>query len=159
MTDALLLLDSTGRIAWSSGDHADAIGSEPWKLADPDQREAVTNNVLRSLVLHETHRATVTLPSPSGSQRYVVEFRGLPAGQFNVVGILHEIPQGVELLSPREREVLRLFAEGRTTKQIARVLRIAHSTCETHMARAKTKLRIRTHDGLLAYAVRFREMI
>ena len=44
------------------------------------------------------------------------------------------------LISPREREVLALVAEGRSNKEIAEVLFIAHSTVKTHVAALLTKL-------------------
>ncbi|HEV2835829.1 MAG TPA: response regulator transcription factor, partial [Pyrinomonadaceae bacterium] len=47
-------------------------------------------------------------------------------------------------LSPRQREVLRLIAEGRTTKQIAQTLEISVKTVETHRAQLMERLDI--HD-------------
>jgi len=59
-----------------------------------------------------------------------------------------------ELLSPREREVLQLVAEGRLNKQIAVLLGIAERTVEAHRASIMRKLGLTDPAGLVRYAVR-----
>jgi RNA polymerase sigma factor (sigma-70 family) len=56
-------------------------------------------------------------------------------------------------LSPRQREVLRLIAEGRTTKQIAQLLEISVKTVETHRAQLMERLDIHDVAGLVRYAI------
>jgi RNA polymerase sigma factor (sigma-70 family) len=56
-------------------------------------------------------------------------------------------------LSPRQREVLRLIAEGRTTKQIAQELKISVKTVETHRAQLMERLDIHDVAGLVRYAI------
>jgi DNA-binding NarL/FixJ family response regulator len=56
-------------------------------------------------------------------------------------------------LSPRQREVLRLIAEGRTTKQIAQMLDISVKTVETHRAQLMERLDIHDVAGLVRYAI------
>lgn len=56
-------------------------------------------------------------------------------------------------LSPRQREVLRLIAEGRTTKQIAQQLEISVKTVETHRAQLMERLDIHDVVGLVRYAI------
>lgn len=56
-------------------------------------------------------------------------------------------------LSPRQREVLRLIAEGRTTKQIAQQLEISVKTVETHRAQLMERLDIHDVAGLVRYAI------
>lgn len=56
-------------------------------------------------------------------------------------------------LSPRQREVLRLIAEGRTTKQIAQLLEISVKTVETHRAQLMDRLDIRDVASLVRYAI------
>lgn len=57
------------------------------------------------------------------------------------------------LLSQREREVLQLMAEGKTTKQIARQLHISPKTVEGHRLRLMTKLNIDNVAMLTKYAI------
>jgi DNA-binding NarL/FixJ family response regulator len=57
-------------------------------------------------------------------------------------------------LSGRERDVLRLLAEGRRTKDIATEMGISPKTVETYRSRIGHKLRIETLAGLVKYAIR-----
>jgi two-component system response regulator NreC len=56
-------------------------------------------------------------------------------------------------LSPREREVLQLIAEGNSMKEIGGLLGISARTAETHRARIMAKLNVRDVAGLVRYAV------
>jgi len=56
-------------------------------------------------------------------------------------------------LSPREHQVLRLIAEGRPTREIARVLGLSVKTAESHRANIRRKLGIRQTDDLVRYAL------
>jgi DNA-binding NarL/FixJ family response regulator len=57
-------------------------------------------------------------------------------------------------LTPRQREVLKLVAEGRTSRQIAAALGIGVRTVETHRAELMDRLGVRDTAGLVRYAVR-----
>jgi DNA-binding NarL/FixJ family response regulator len=57
-------------------------------------------------------------------------------------------------LTSRERQVLQLIAEGKTTKETARLLNISAKTAETHRARIMEKLNIHEIAGLVRYAIR-----
>jgi len=57
-------------------------------------------------------------------------------------------------LTPREREVFHLIAEGMTTKEIARRLGISAKTAENHRARVLDKLGVRNTAALVRYALR-----
>jgi DNA-binding NarL/FixJ family response regulator len=59
-----------------------------------------------------------------------------------------------DLLSPREREVLQLVAEGKSSKEIANLLNLSVYTVETHRARVMQKLNLRGIPELILYAVR-----
>jgi len=56
-------------------------------------------------------------------------------------------------LTPREKEVLTLLAEGLGNKQIARKLNISVRTVETHRQKIKQKLNISSSAGLIRYAI------
>lgn len=58
------------------------------------------------------------------------------------------------VLTPREREVLQLLAEGRTSKQIAEELQMSVRTVETHRRDIMRKLEIRNVANLTKYAIR-----
>jgi DNA-binding NarL/FixJ family response regulator len=59
-----------------------------------------------------------------------------------------------EQLTPRQREVLQLVAEGHNTQQIAHKLNISVKTVETHRLQLMTRLNIHDIAGLVRYAIR-----
>jgi DNA-binding NarL/FixJ family response regulator len=59
-----------------------------------------------------------------------------------------------ERLTPREREVLQLVAEGRTNREIAQVLSISVKTVEHHRANLMSKLELYSAAELTQYAIR-----
>lgn len=64
-------------------------------------------------------------------------------------------PNSIETdgLSLREREVLQLVAEGYTSKEIAKMIKLSPKTVETHREHIMNKLKIHTIPGLTKYAV------
>jgi two-component system response regulator NreC len=62
----------------------------------------------------------------------------------------------VELLTPREIEVLRLVAKGYTNRQIAEELTISVRTVESHRANLMDKLNLRSRVELVRYATKHR---
>jgi DNA-binding NarL/FixJ family response regulator len=59
-----------------------------------------------------------------------------------------------ERLTPREREVLQLVAEGKTTKEIAAILNVSVKTADAHRTRLMQRLDIHDVAGLTRYAIR-----
>ena len=59
-----------------------------------------------------------------------------------------------DLLSPREREVLQLVAEGKSNKEVAGLLNLSVYTVETHRAKIMQKLDLKGVPELILYAVR-----
>ena len=57
-------------------------------------------------------------------------------------------------LTPRQREVLTLLADGKSTKEIAHSLGLSAKTVETHRAQIQERLGIRDLAGLIRYAMR-----
>ncbi|MDJ0753775.1 MAG: response regulator transcription factor [Ardenticatenaceae bacterium] len=57
-------------------------------------------------------------------------------------------------LTNREREVLQLVAEGKTSSEIALILSIASRTVETHRANLMKKLQLKSMPDLIRYAIR-----
>jgi len=60
----------------------------------------------------------------------------------------------LEGLTARQREILQLVAEGRSTKEIAGVLDVSVKTVETHRARIMERLDIHDVAGLVRFAIR-----
>ena len=59
----------------------------------------------------------------------------------------------LELLTEREKEILTVFAEGKTSKEVANMLHISPQTAEKHKKNIKTKLEMNTIGELVKFAV------
>jgi len=64
------------------------------------------------------------------------------------------VEDSYDLLTPREREVLQLVAEGKSNKDIASALNLSVYTVETHRAKIMQKLNLKGVPELILYAVR-----
>ena len=75
--------------------------------------------------------------------------------KFNSGGSVTKVPKSIgERLTSREREILQLIAEGKTSKEVASALSINIKTAETHRANIMRKLEIHSVTQLVHYAVR-----
>jgi len=63
-------------------------------------------------------------------------------------------PRPLDRLSPRERQVLKLVAEGRSNGEIGDVLGVSRKTVEKHRANVMAKLRVRDLAGLIRLALK-----
>jgi DNA-binding NarL/FixJ family response regulator len=73
----------------------------------------------------------------------------------NLLGFIENADQSLdETLSTREKEVLTLLAEGKSSKEIADLLFISTRTVEHHRASINKKLKIRNLVDLVKYAIR-----
>ena len=61
----------------------------------------------------------------------------------------------LSMLSPREKEVLQLIAEGHTSAEIGRLLFISEKTVEKHRTKLMEKLSVRNLAGLVRLAVKY----
>jgi DNA-binding NarL/FixJ family response regulator len=86
------------------------------------------------------------LLAPSVTRRLISEFAARP-------GRSRPRPTALDALTPRETEVLRLIARGRSNSEIAADLVVAEQTVKTHIGRilAKLNLRDRAQAVVLAY--------
>jgi DNA-binding NarL/FixJ family response regulator len=64
-----------------------------------------------------------------------------------------EVPK-LPTLTPREREVIQLLAEGKSSKEVATVLNLSTKTAETHRSNIMRKLDIHSIRDLVVYAVK-----
>jgi DNA-binding NarL/FixJ family response regulator len=76
-------------------------------------------------------------------------------GSFNTRGPVKEVPELVsQRLTSREREIVQLLAEGKSSKEVASSLGISVKTAETHRANVMRKLELHSVSELVRYAVR-----
>jgi DNA-binding NarL/FixJ family response regulator len=72
-------------------------------------------------------------------------------------GLMRQPKEGVDrfqMLTPRQREVLQLLAEGHTSKAIADILNVSTKTVEFHKSRIKMELGLRSIAELTQFAVK-----
>jgi DNA-binding NarL/FixJ family response regulator len=82
--------------------------------------------------------------SPAVSKQVVESYMLRPGGE----------KSSVEQLTPRQREVLKMIAEGHSTKEIAYRMGVSVKTVETHRTQLMERLDIRDVAGLVRYAIR-----
>jgi DNA-binding NarL/FixJ family response regulator len=102
-----------------------------------DAGTAELEGAIRAVVRGETYL------SPGVSKKVVEGYLGRS-------GAAHPL----DSLTPRQREVLQLIAEGYSTKQIAGLLGVGVKTIETHRTQLMDRLGIHEIAGLVRYAVR-----
>ncbi len=85
-----------------------------------------------------------TYLSPAISRRVIEEYLGRTSNQRGPG----------EQLTPRQREILQLIAEGKSTKEIAFVLNVSIKTVETHRTQLMDRLNIHDIPGLVRQAMR-----
>ncbi len=143
--------------------------SEAYRLA----RELGAQPMLRAVV-DLGKRARVTLPAATDDARELVavgpgtgeavavgpgdEAAGSPdiarAIDEQVIAVLRQAPAETYGLSPREREVLDILAEGRTDRDIAGRLFISERTVHVHVRRILAKLRVSSRTEAAGLAIR-----
>ena len=94
-----------------------------------------------NLVLHGGYYITPLILAPEVSCRMKLDPSGDPSELFSVE------------LTTRQREVLELVAEGRSTKEISSALRISPTTVEFHKGALMNELGVRTTAELTRYAL------
>ncbi len=76
------------------------------------------------------------------------------AGSLVRSGAGHSEVRGLAALTGREREVLAQIAQGRSNREIARVLRVSEKTVKTHVSSVLAKLGVQDRTQAALYAVR-----
>jgi DNA-binding NarL/FixJ family response regulator len=69
-------------------------------------------------------------------------------------GYLNPATRESPVLTPREREIVQLVAEGRSTKEVADKLKISPKTADTHRTNIMRKLNLHSVSELVRYAIR-----
>jgi DNA-binding NarL/FixJ family response regulator len=85
-----------------------------------------------------------TYLSPAISRRVIEDYVGRTSG----------LKGPSEQLTPRQREILQLIAEGKSTKEIAFLLKLSVKTVETHRAQLMDRLGVHDVPGLVRQAMR-----
>ena len=138
----------------------------------PDDRDMCVENYLKSFTARQPYRIQYRLRRADGEYCWV-EDQGMPylnaAGDFvgftgGVVDITdrrrpyfkpdEEALRIVFTLTERERQVLVLIADGKSTRRAARQLGISYKTVESHRTRILEKLGVHETASMVRYAIR-----
>jgi DNA-binding NarL/FixJ family response regulator len=125
-------------------------------MHDTDQvvREVLSAGARGFLLKSDAGRDLVTAVEALQQNR---TFFTTKVAQMVLDGYLHpesEAPSSKHLLTPREREVIQLLAEGKTSKEVAVALKLSVKTAETHRTNLMRKLDLHSVADLTLYAVR-----
>jgi two-component system response regulator NreC len=115
-------------------------------------RAGASGYLLKDCASQELANAIVQV---AGGKKYLSpEITGVVIDDFLLGGSSEEVTTAASPLSPREREVLQLIAEGWSTKQIASHLYVSIKTIETHRRQIMKKLDLHAIADLTKYAIR-----
>jgi DNA-binding NarL/FixJ family response regulator len=104
-------------------------------------KDAATSELevaLQAVVRGETYL------SPAASAHLIDQYKELSSGRGTAP----------ETLTPRQREILQLIAEGKTTKEIAAILNVSPKTVDAHRTQLMDRLNIHDVASLVRYAIR-----
>jgi DNA-binding NarL/FixJ family response regulator len=91
-----------------------------------------------------------SMPTRAGQRNGI----GCASATSNATGISHS--SGTGALTPRERDVVRLLAQGKRTRETANTLGISERTAATHRTNIMRKLGVHSVGELVLYAIRNR---
>lgn len=115
-------------------------------------RAGASGYLLKDCASQELANAIVQV---AGGKKYLSpEITGVVIDDFLLGDSSEEVAIAASQLSPREREVLQLIAEGWSTKQIASHLYVSIKTIETHRRQIMKKLDLHSIADLTKYAIR-----
>jgi two-component system response regulator NreC len=115
-------------------------------------RAGASGYLLKDCASQELANAIVQVAR--GKKYLSPEITGVAINDFLLGGSSEEVAIAASQLSPREREVLQLIAEGWSTKQIASHLYVSIKTIETHRRQIMKKLDLHSIADLTKYAIR-----
>jgi DNA-binding NarL/FixJ family response regulator len=127
--------------------------SPPQQLAQSSSAEAgPEERRLAALRLHEDIGQSLAA-SPAVAEEILARLRWL-ATLLRCPDFASEGRAPVRRLTVRQRQILRMIAEGRTTREMAVQLHLSVKTIESHRAKLMDQLGIRDIAGLVMYAIR-----
>jgi len=121
--------------------HVGTLGGEPARRVEPVQ-----------LGHRDVEELELAIRAALRGERYLDPRVSKQVIEGYVKGLVSDAPAPV--LTPRQREILQLIAEGRSTREIAQRLHLSVKTVETHRAQIMDRLDIRDVAGLTRYAIR-----
>ena len=149
----ITICDWRGQVIWRSGRETSIKpGHLAWQHLAKGSAEAAKLAFARVVSLREETNLEI-------ENRRGEHFRAwlwpLDRPEIAVCILSISIPREIKDLTGRERDILKLLAIGRTTKEIAEELQVSASTVHTHLRRSRDKLSMPTVESLIGFAARF----
>jgi PAS domain S-box-containing protein len=129
----------------------------------PEDLERCVETYRRAFDAREQFQMEYRLRRGDGEYRWIVD-TGIPQysrdnGFLGYIGTCVEISgrqaaQGKTPLTSRELQVLSLVADGKSTKEVAAILKISYKTADSHRSRIMEKLGVHETASLVRYAIR-----
>jgi DNA-binding CsgD family transcriptional regulator len=128
----------------------------------PFERSGVRVNMmkdqLRAIGDHATYRThqeyATALEAAEGKPFFSPTIAGILVGDYMRQLQQRGLQDSYDLLTEREKETLQLLAEGKSNKEVARILNLSVYTVETHRSNIMEKLDLHTTADIILYAVR-----
>lgn len=121
-------------------------GAKGYVLKDSEKAELEL--AIRSVVRGKTFL------SPAISGHVIEDYLARLSGKKGKENSTSSEPSQYQALTPRQREILQMIAEGNTNKQIAQALNLSVKTVEAHRTQIMERLDIHETAGLVRYAIR-----
>ena len=130
---------------------AAAIGADPtwrWRTCSPGGAPTRPEQAVEHLTGSRTGWPSSV--APDGTREEAVRELRRRGRRLGRGGARASGPDGVDALSPREREIADLVGQGRTNREIAARLFLSEKTVESHLSKAFTKLGVGSRAALAA---------
>ena len=148
----VMLCDWRGHCVWVSSDEGMVrVGELAWKHLTTASQEDAKRVLGRVVSLREREQLEVVNRRRRRFRCWLFPLDS-PEVAVCVLGVL--VPNNLNKLSNREREILELLGGGAETRVIAQQLDVSLSTVHTHLRRARKKLGLSSVESLIAFAAR-----
>ena len=150
----VVICDWHGRLVWSSDPTIQSeVGDFVWRFINQDDTERAKESFARTASLREPQ--ILEISNTDDDQHYRVWLWPLDAPEAAVCILCMRVPKELAILTDREKDCLRLLAQGMSTKLIAAELDVSLSTVHTHLKRMREKLKLPTAEALISFASRY----
>ena len=149
----VMLCDWRGHCVWVSSDEAMVnVGELAWQHLLAASQEDAKRVLGRVVALREREHLEVVNRQGKRFRCWLFPLDS-PNVAVCVLGML--VPNNLDRLTEREREILELLGAGVETRLIAKQLDVSVSTVHTHLRRSRTKLGLSSVEALIAFAARY----
>jgi DNA-binding CsgD family transcriptional regulator len=149
----VLLCDWHGKLVWKSTTAGKIqVGDFVWKNACPASRDQLKSAIAHVITLREPGTCEM---ENEWNEHFRIRMWPLDEPDVALCALAKKIPSELALLTEREKSCLRLLAQGKSTRDIAKELEIGLTTVHTHLRRTREKLGLGGPEALVSFAARY----